>query len=138
LPFWSWLTWPSAIKSTTTIGLIPTANPSEDGNAVTITATVKGQDDSSSSSLVGPPHGFVTFSITGPNGSLTCAGGNVVKLKKNVATQGAVTCYLPAGSLTDPAAPGSTDYSVTATYDGDSNYDSSSSTYTQTVVPAVP
>jgi len=128
----------TVIKSTTTIGLIPTANPSEDGSAVTITAAVKGQDDSSSSSLVGPPRGYVTFSITGPNGSLTCAGGNVVKLKKNIAAQGVATCYLPAGSLTDPAAPGNTDYSVSASYGGDSNYDSSSSTYTQTVVPAAP
>jgi hypothetical protein len=128
----------TVIRSTTTVGLISTANPSEDGSSVLITATVKGQADSSSSSLVGGPRGFVTFSVTGPNGSLTCAGGNLVKLKKNVATQGAVSCFLPAGSLTDPAAPGDTDYSVTATYGGDSNYFSSSSTYTQTVVPAVP
>jgi len=128
----------TVIKSTTTTKMTSTANPSADGSGVTFTATVKGQADSSSSNLVGPPSGYVTFSVTGPSGSLSCAGGNMFKLKKNVVTQGVVTCFVPAGNLTDPAAPGTTSYTVSASYTGDSNYDASSSTYTQTVVPAVP
>ncbi len=125
------------VKSDTNISLLPTENPSLDGDGVTVTATVKGANGSSKSTLIGPPTGTMTFVITGPSGNLTCADGNVVKLKKNSTTPGEVTCYLPPGTLTDPAAPDSTDYSVSVSYTGDSNYNPSTGTYTQTVVPPV-
>ena len=125
------------VKANTNISLLPTENPSIDGNGVTITASVKGSNGSSKSTLIGPPSGTMTFTITGPSGTLTCEGGNVVKLKKNSTTPGVVTCFLPPGTLTDPAAPGSTDYSVSVSYTGDNNYNPSTGSYTQTVVPAV-
>jgi hypothetical protein len=125
----------TVIKSVTSIKLVPTENPSEDGSGVTISAAYKGANGSSKSSLIGPPTGTITFTITGPSGTLTCAAGNVVTIKKGSANQGVVNCYLPPGTLTDPNAPSSTPYTVSAAYSGDSDFDPSSATYTQTVVP---
>ena len=88
---------------------------SVDGSAVTITATVVVPDGADGSSLVGPPTGNVTFTITDPDGNpVTCQGGNVQALPdSSYQTQGSVTCFLPPGSLTDTTPP-QTDYTVQA------------------------
>jgi hypothetical protein len=47
-------------------------------------------------------------------------------------------CFLPAGTLTDPASPtGNTSYTVRVTYASDGDYLSSHSSITQVVVPAI-
>jgi hypothetical protein len=128
----------TVIKSETKILFTPSENPSVDGDAVNVTTVIKGLHGSSNSTLVGPPTGTLTYTVTGPSGNLTCQGGNVVKIRKGSNAQGAFTCYLPPGTLTDPAAPGGdTTYTISASYSGDSNFDASTNTYTQTVVPSV-
>ena len=88
-----------------------------DGDAVAITATVAVPDGADGSTLVGPPTGNVTFTITDPNGNpVTCQGGNVQALPdRSYETQGSVTCFLPPGTLTDLTPP-QTDYTVQANY----------------------
>jgi hypothetical protein len=108
---------------------------SVDGSAVTITATVVVPDGADGSSLVGPPTGNVTFTITDPDGNpVTCQGGNVQALPdSSYQTQGSVTCFLPPGSLVDTTPP-QTDYTVQASYSGDSDYGQSNASAVQVVV----
>jgi hypothetical protein len=47
-------------------------------------------------------------------------------------------CYLPPGTLTDPAAPsGNTNYTVRVDYSSDGDFLSSHAVMTQVVVPAI-
>ncbi len=125
--------------SPTSITVTSSENPSIDGDSVNLTAQVQGSADSAGSTLLGPPSGSVTFTITDPtNATYTCQSGNVVPLNNGPLDEGVATCFLPPGTLTDPAAPGgSTDYTVNVSYPSDGNYQSSHTNYTQVVVPAV-
>jgi hypothetical protein len=127
------------------VGLSPThidvqssENPSIDGDAVNLTAVVIGSADSAGSTLIGPPSGSLTFTITDPNNvTYTCQGGNVVPLDNGPLDEGVAQCFLPPGTLTDPAAPsGSTNYNVNVSYSNDGDYLSSMTNYTQVVVPS--
>ncbi|MBV8463014.1 MAG: Ig-like domain repeat protein [Acidimicrobiales bacterium] len=124
--------------SPTTTTVVSSENPSVDGDPVNLTATVTGSADSAGSTLLGPPSGTVTFTITDPsNNTYTCSGGNVITLDNGPLDEGVAQCFLPAGTLHDPNGPsGSTDYTVNVSYVGDSNYHSSQDNYTQVVVPA--
>jgi hypothetical protein len=125
------------VKQTpTTITIASSENPSE-GDAVTLTGTITAANGAAGSTLVGPPSGSLTFTITGgPNGTETCEGGNVVPLDNGQADEDEAQCYLPAGTLTDPAAPtGNTDYTVQVSYSSDGDYLSSHAMMTQEVVP---
>ena len=110
-------------------------NPSIDSNSVNITAVLQAANNAATSTLVGPPTGTITFQITDANNvSYSCLDGNVFTIRTGH-VQGAYTCFLPPGTLTDPNAPGSTLYTVQVSYSGDSNYDPSTMTYVQTVAP---
>jgi len=110
---------------------------SYDGNAVAITATVAATNGAAGSTLVGPPTGDVTFTITGPNGPVTCAGGNTVPLSQDVGqVEGSVSCFLPPGTLTNSTPP-ATDYRVQVNYAGDWNYTASNGRAVQVVVPMI-
>ena len=124
-------------RSPTTLTVTSSENASLDGDQVTLTATVEGANGSSGSTLLGPPSGVLSFTITGPSGSITCQGGNVIPLNSGPTDEGVAQCFLPAGTLTDPAAPASTSYAVTVTYGSDGNYGSSTGKLTQVVVPPV-
>jgi hypothetical protein len=124
-------------KSDTVLSLSePGGFVSINGDAVAITATVAVPDGGDGSSLVGPPTGNVTFTITDPNGNpVTCEEGNVQALPtSNYETQGSVTCLLPPGTLTDLTPP-QTDYKVVVDYQGDSDYVASEAKADQIVVP---
>jgi len=124
-------------KSDTTTSLSEAGGfASTDGAPVAITATVAVPDGADGSSLVGPPTGNVTFTITDPNGNpVSCQGGNVIALPEApFETEGSVTCYLPPGTLTDLTPP-QTDYTVQASYGGDSDYGTSAAHAVQVVVP---
>lgn len=106
---------------------------SVDGAAVAITATVSVPNGAAGSTLVGPPTGNVTFSITGPGGPVTCTGGNGIALSSGPGqVEGSVSCFLPPGTLTNSTPP-TTSYAVTVNYAGDSNYHMSNSHATQVV-----
>jgi hypothetical protein len=126
-------------KSGTSIVITSSENPSFDGDPVAFTATLTAANGSGGSSLVGPPSGSITFTITdADNNTYTCQDGNVVPLNNGQADEGVATCYLPAGVLTDPGAPGSdADYTVRANYPTDGQYGTSGDVITQTVVPAL-
>jgi len=122
-------------RSPTTTTVTSSENPSLVGDPVTLTATVVGANGSSGSTLLGPPSGALTFTITGPGGAVTCLGGNVVPLNGGPTDQGVAQCFLPAGTLTNPSAPASDSYVVTVSYPSDGNYGMSSGHLTQVVVP---
>ena len=90
------------------------SNPSVYGQSgVTFTATVTNAPGSS-----GTPTGTVQFQINGVN------FGSAVTLSGGSATSGALPTTLPAGN-----------YTVTAVYSGDTNFNSSTSSLVQTVKP---
>jgi len=108
---------------------------SADGDPVAITATVSTPNGAAGSTLVGPPTGNVTFTITGPGGQVTCAGGNSIALASGPGqVEGSVTCYLPAGTLTTSPLT-TTSYTVSAKYSGDFDFHFSSGNATQVVTP---
>ncbi len=96
-------------------------------------------DGSAGSTLVGPPTGSVTFTITDPNGNTyDCADGNTVVLDEGPYDEGVADCQLPPGELIDLSLPnGDTDYTVTVAYPSDGDFQSSRTMYTQEVVPPV-
>jgi hypothetical protein len=124
-------------KSPTAVSLSePGGFFSVDGAAVAITATVVATNGAAGSTLIGPPSGNVTFTITGPSGPVTCDGGNTVALPINPGQiEGSVTCFLPPGTLTDSTPP-ATRYTVHANYVGDSDYVTSNGNAVQVVAPA--
>jgi hypothetical protein len=129
-------------ETPTTVTITSSENPSEgdatDGDPVTLTATVNAANGAAGSTLVGPPSGSVTFTITGPDGPVTCQGGNVISLDNGQADEDVAACYLPPGTLTNPAPPpGNTDYTVEAAYPSDGDYSGSHTTITQVVAPEV-
>jgi len=109
-----------------------------DGAAVAITATVSTPNGAAGSTLVGPPTGNVTFTITGPGGAVSCAGGNVLALSSGPGqVEASVSCFLPPGTLTNSTPP-NTSYTVSVNYGGDSDYHVSNASATQVVTaPAV-
>jgi len=109
-----------------------------DGAAVAITATVSTPNGAAGSTLVGPPTGNVTFTITGPGGAVSCAGGNVLALSSGPGqVEASVSCFLPPGTLTNSTPP-NTSYTVSVNYGGDSDYHASNASATQVVTaPAV-
>lgn len=124
-------------QAPTAIAVVSSENPSVSGDPVALTAEVTAADGSAGSTLVGPPSGTVTFTITDPdNNTYTCAGGNTVTLDNGQNDEGVAQCYLPPGTLNDPNGPsGDTDYTVTVSYPSDGNFKSSETIYTQVVVP---
>jgi hypothetical protein len=125
-------------EAPTTIAIQSSENPSIDGDPVTLTATITAANGGANSTLVGPPTGNLVFTITGPSGTYTCQDGNSVPLDNGQADEDVAQCFLPAGTLTDPAAPsGNTSYTVKVTYASDGDYLSSHSSMTQVVVPAI-
>lgn len=128
----------SVTQAPTTIAIQSSANPSEDGSAVTLTATITAANGGADSTLVGPPTGDLVFTITSTSGSFTCEGGNSISLDNGTADEDVAQCYLPEGTLTDPAAPtGNTNYTVKVAYSSDGDFLSSHATITQVVVPSV-
>ncbi len=128
----------SVAQAPTTIAIQSSENPSIDGDAVTLTATITAANGGADSTLVGPPTGNLDFTITGPSGSYTCQDGNSVPLDNGQADEDVAQCFLPAGTLTDPAAPtGNTNYTVKVSYASDGDFLSSHSSLTQVVVPAI-
>jgi len=124
------------VEGSTTTTITSSENPSNDGDAVTLTATVTAENGGGESTLVGPPSGSVTFTITGPDGTETCQGGNVIPLDNGSADEDVAQCYLPPGTLTDPAAPtGNTTYSVVADWPSDGDFSGSHGNLNQVVVP---
>jgi hypothetical protein len=125
-------------QAPTTIAIQSSANPSEDGSAVTLTATITAANGGADSTLVGPPTGNLVFTITSGAGSFTCQGGNSISLDNGQADEDVAQCYLPPGTLTDPAAPsGNTNYTVRVDYSSDGDFLSSHAVVTQVVVPAI-
>ncbi len=136
----------SARRATMSIGLAPTSiavvsseNPSISGDPVTLTAEVTAADGSAGSTLVGPPTGTVTFTITDPdNNTYTCSSGNTVTLDQGQNDEGVAQCYLPPDELNNLNGPsGDTDYTVSVSYPSDGDFQSSHTSYTQVVVPPV-
>ena len=127
----------SVAKSGVSIGLTEPYNfVSVDGAPVAITATLTTQNGSVGSTLVGPPTGTVTFTITGPNGPVSCDGGNIVQWGTLPGqSEGSVTCYISGGLAL--VTPPQTNYSIQVAYSGDSSYAMGSAKATQVVVPAV-
>ena len=125
-------------KSPTQLSLTESGGfSSYDGDAVAITATVAVTNGAAGSTLVGPPTGNVTFTITGPDGPVSCAGGNTVALAQDPGqVQGSVSCFLPPGTLTNSTPP-TTRYTVQVNYEGDSSYYSSNASAVQVVVPVL-
>ncbi len=107
-------------QETTTTSELSSQNPSVTGQAVTVTANV-------SYSGSGTPTGNVTFTITPASGvAPQCSGGDIVVL----GTSATAACTL---DLSASFAP----YSISAEYNGDSNYDASgTSALTQNVTAA--
>ena len=109
---------------------------SYDGDAVAITATLT-TGNVAGSTLIGPPTGTVTFTITGPSGTVHCAGGDTMSLAQDPGqVEGSVSCFLPPGTLTNSTPP-ATDYTVHASYSGDSNYVVSNDQVVQMVVAPI-
>ena len=105
---------------------------------MTLTATITAANGGADSTLVGPPTGDLVFTITSTSGSFTCEGGNSISLDNGTADEDVAQCYLPEGTLTDPAAPtGNTNYTVKVAYSSDGDFLSSHATITQVVVPSV-
>jgi large repetitive protein len=135
----------TARHSAMLIGLAPTAiavvsseNPSNSGDGVALTAEVTATNGSAGSTLVGPPTGSVTFTITDPDdNTYSCEGGNTVTLDQGQYDEGVAQCYLPPGELNDLSLPdGDTDYTVNVSYPSDGDFGSSHTNYTQVVVRA--
>ncbi|MGB7050864.1 MAG: hypothetical protein WBG41_04790, partial [Acidimicrobiales bacterium] len=107
---------------------------------VSLTAEVTAADGSAGSTLVGPPTGSVTFTITDPNNNTyTCENGNTVPLDNGAYDEGIAQCYLPSGTLNDLNLPdGDTNYTVSVNYPNDGDFQSSHLDYTQEVVPPIP
>ena len=125
-------------KATTSLSRTePGGNYSTDGALVAITASVVADNGGAGSTLIGPPTGNVTFTVTDPNGNaVSCEGGNTIALPINPGqTEGSVTCVLPPGTLTDLTPP-DTLYTVQVNYAGDSDYVASTARMVQNVVPA--
>ncbi len=136
----------TARAAKTRIGLAPTSiavvsseNPSISGDPVSLTAEVTAADGSAGSTLVGPPTGSVTFTITDPNNNTyTCENGNTVPLDNGAYDEGIAQCYLPSGTLNDLNLPdGDTNYTVSVNYPNDGDFQSSHLDYTQEVVPPI-
>jgi hypothetical protein len=125
----------SVVRSGVTIGLTePDGFVSVAGAPVGITATLTTDNGSVGSTLVGPPSGTVTFTITGPNGPVSCDGGNVVPWGTALGqSEGSVTCFISGGLPL--VSPPESDYTVQVVYSGDSNYTGGSAKVTQIVVP---
>lgn len=104
----------------TTTTVSSSSNPSVTGQPLTFTATVV-----AASPAVGQPTGNVMFEITGGAGfpGTTCDSGATQSLTGDMAT-----CSL-AGGLEHVNSP----FTVTATYQGDSNFFTSTGTATQNV-----
>ena len=120
-------------EAPTTIAIQSSENPSSDGDPVTLTATITAANGGADSTLVGPPTGNLVFTITDPSGNTyTCQDGNSVPLDNGQADEDVAQCFLPAGTLTDPASPtGNTNYTVRVDYTSDGDYLSSHATMTQ-------
>ncbi len=113
-------------------------NASISGTAVNLTATLTATNNAASSTLVGPPTGTITWTITDPNNrSYNCQGGNTFTIAPRH-VQGAFTCFIPPEVLFYQNNPPGTPYTVTVNYSGDSNYLPSTVTYIQTVAPPQP
>jgi type II secretory pathway pseudopilin PulG len=103
--------------STTTLG--SSANPSVSGQTVAFTASVTANAPGS-----GTPTGTVTFTIKpAGGGTVNCTTTNSPSL-----SNGQATCVIP-NALIASGSP----YTVTATYNGDSNYNTSATSQIQTV-----
>ncbi len=127
-------------KTPTQISVSSTSAPAMDGTGIGLTASLTVRDASGGaggSTLVGPPTGAMTWTITDPSGaSFTCQDGNYQALNNGITDQGVTTCYLPAGTLTAEGGV-TTLYRVTVSYSSDGNYSSSSSRFQQVVVPMI-
>jgi hypothetical protein len=76
----------------TTIAIQSSENPSIDGDAVTLTATITAANGGANSTLVGPPTGNLDFTITGPSGTYTCQDGNPWTTGRPMRTWPSVSC----------------------------------------------
>ncbi len=125
-------------QTPTAVAVTSDNNASLPGEAVNLTATLTATNNAASSTLVGPPTGTITWTITDPNNrSYNCQDGNTfVILPRHV--QGAYTCFIPPENLFYENNPPGTPYTVTVNYSGDSNYLPSTVTYIQTVAPPQP
>ncbi len=122
-------------QTPTSLAISSDNNASYPYQPVNLTTTLTAANNAASSTLVGPPTGTITFTITDPNNvNYYCVGGNSFTIRTGH-VQGAYTCFIPPGVLTYQNDPPGTPYTVTVTYSGDSNYLPSSQTYTQVVVP---
>ena len=94
---------PTALASTSD------GNPSVSGSAVNLTTTLTASNGAAESTLVGPPTGTITYTITDPNNvSYMCQGGNTFTIRDGH-VEGAFTCYFPrecAPLRGDPAQHG--------------------------------
>jgi large repetitive protein len=113
-------------------------NASLSGTAVNLTTTLTAINNAAASTLVGPPTGTITYTITDPNNvSYSCQSGNTFTIRIGH-VQGAFTCFIPPAVMFYENNPPGTPYTVTVNYSGDSNYLPSTVTYIQTVVPPQP
>jgi hypothetical protein len=112
-------------KDGSTVTVSSKANTTVTSKAADFTATVAAAAPGS-----GDPTGTVTWTIKGTSGPAitTCTGGNSTVNKKT----GAVSCKVGAGKLTAADGP----YTVKVTYSGDTDFTTSSGTFTQHVVKA--
>lgn len=111
----------AALKPTTTV--VTNTAPAETGAPITFTATVTHN--------LQTPTGTVTFTVDplGSTTSLTCDNGNAPTLQP-ASTGSTATCAFAAGLLAADSP-----YTVTATYNGDSNFAGSTETVTRVIRP---
>ncbi len=110
-------------KGPTTTTVTSASNPTVTGQGVTLTAVV-----APASPATGLPTGTVTFAITGHDGSsFACDGGEMPMLDGSDMAQ----CAVSAGLLADDSP-----YAVTATYSGDTNFETSTGSASQVVAKA--
>lgn len=122
-------------QTPTALAISSDGNPSVSGSPVNLTTTLTASNGAAESSLVGPPTGTLTYTITDPNDvSYMCQGGNTFTIRDGH-VEGAFTCYLPPGVLLYEGTPPSTAYTVTVSYSGDANYLPSTAMFDQDVVP---
>jgi len=113
-------------------------NPSISGSVINLTTTLTATNNAASSTLVGPPTGTITYTITDPNNvSYYCQNGNTFTIRVGH-VQGAFTCFIPPEVMFYENDPPGTPYTVTVNYSGDSNYLPSTVSYIQTVAPPQP